>query len=84
MGEVKTYRIKGKYRKNKRDFIVTRYVRALDEEKALEKFYSLIGSEKLKRLQVDIIEIKEVSPDEIKNLKLKKLMVAEDPVLWVD
>ena len=81
--EIKTYRIMGRYRKLRRYFQVSKEVRALNLEEALEKFFSEIGSQGLKRTQIEILRIDEISADEIKNQKLKKLVLAEKPALWI-
>ena len=81
--EVKNYRILGRYRRLKRYFQISKEIRALNVEEALEKFFSEIGSWGLKRTQIEIIKIEEISPEEMKNQKLKKIAIAENPALWV-
>ncbi|MHA1616525.1 MAG: hypothetical protein ACTSX9_04375 [Candidatus Njordarchaeales archaeon] len=81
--EIKTYKITARYRKLKRYFYVSKEVRAISLEKALEKFFSEVGSQGLKRLQLEIVKIKEVQPEEMKNLKLRKIALADKPAIWV-
>ena len=83
MTEIKTYRIKGRYRRAKRYFYVSKEIRALSLEKALEKFFSETGSQGIKRLEIEIIEIKEIPPIEIKNAKLRKIALAKDLSLFI-
>lgn len=43
-----------------------KYVRAVNEKDALEKVYSLLGSNhKLKRYHIKVKEVKEVGPEEV-------------------
>lgn len=71
MGEVKNYRISGKFKKGKFVYKFTKYVRALKEEQAIELIYSIIGgNHKVNRKLIKIEKIEEISPDEI-----------EDPVI---
>lgn len=50
-------------------------VPAYDEKHALEKIYSLFGSVfKVKRTQIKILEIKEISKEEVKDKKLRKFI----------
>ncbi len=81
--EVKIFRIQGRYRRQKRIFLVSKEVAALNEEEALDKFFSEIGRHGIKRIQVEILKIEEISPEEIKNAKLKKLFLSENPVILV-
>ncbi|MHA1590831.1 MAG: 50S ribosomal protein L18Ae [Candidatus Njordarchaeales archaeon] len=80
--KIKTYRITGRYRRLKRFFYVSKEIRAVSLENALEKFFSEIGSQGLKRTQIEIVDIKEISPEEVKNAKLRKLIMAENPAIW--
>jgi len=84
MGEVKIYRIKGNYRKSRRVFWVYKEIRALSKEKALEKFFSEIGRHGIKRQQLNITSIEEINPAEVKNAKIKKIITAEKPALYIE
>jgi len=59
-------------------------IRALDKEKALEKFYSILGSHNIKRCQIKIVEIKEIPPEEIKSRSLQKIAISSSPVIYVE
>ncbi|MGQ4891965.1 MAG: 50S ribosomal protein L18Ae [Candidatus Njordarchaeia archaeon] len=82
--EIKTYRIKAKYRIQRRTLHVTKEVRAPNEEIALDKFFSEIGSHGVKRTALTVYEIKEIPPEEIKNEKLRKLILSDEPVILVE
>ncbi len=82
--EIKTYRIKAKYRVQRRTYYVYKEIRDTSLENALERFFSEVGSRGLKRTALTIEEIVEVSPEEIKNEKLKKLVLTEKPVLVLE
>lgn len=69
MGEVKIYRIEGmmliSHDRNPTWQKFVKEVTALKPEHALEKVYSLLGSNhKLKRRHIKILSIKEISPEE--------------------
>ncbi|HIP89968.1 MAG TPA: 50S ribosomal protein L18a [Candidatus Nanopusillus sp.] len=50
---------------------------AVNEKDALEKIYSLYGGiHRVKRFQIKIKEIKEVPIEEVKDLQLKKFLLA--------
>lgn len=80
--EVKIYRLTG-YMLISHDRLPTWQkfsleIRALNERDAVEKAYSLLGSRhKLKRSHVNIVEIREISPEEVTNPELAKLLRAE-------
>jgi len=82
--EVRNFRIVAKYRIQRKEMIFRKDVRAIDERRALEKFYDILGSQNLKRTQIKIIEIKEIPPEDIKQRRLQKLALSEDPVLYVE
>lgn len=84
MSEVKNFRIEAVYRMAKRVFRVCKEVRALTLEEALDKFFSEIGRQKLKRTQLRITKIEEIKPEALKNPKLKKLALLENPVIYVE
>ena len=74
--EVKVFRIKGlmKYRTGDvQPFTIE--VTALSEEQALEKVYSLLGSRhKLKRRNIKIQSIEEVSIEDVKSDYVRRLL----------
>ena len=75
MNSVKTYHIRGEFRKRKRKIPFGKYIRALSVEEALEEVYSLIGSKhKVKRnvIYINPEDIKEITnPEEIKDVVVK-------------
>ncbi|MCG3216603.1 MAG: 50S ribosomal protein L18a [Candidatus Heimdallarchaeota archaeon] len=72
---VKTYHIRGKFKKRKRTIPFGKYVRAVSKEDALDQIYSVIGSQhKVKRnvIFIDKKDIKEITdPEEIKDSVIK-------------
>ena len=69
MSEVKIFRITGRMLVSHDRFPTwqkfTKEVRALTKEQALEKVYSILGSNhKLRRKHIVVEEVKEISPDE--------------------
>lgn len=76
--EVKNFRVTGFYSRQKRRFHFTKYVRALDKEKALEKVFSNLNVGK-KRREINITKIKEIEPPQITNERLKKIAGREKP-----
>jgi large subunit ribosomal protein LX len=81
MSSVKTYHIRGEFKKRKRKITFGKYVRALNVEDALEQVYSVIGSKhRVKRnvIFIDSENIKEITnPEEIKDAVIKAF-AAED------
>ncbi len=59
-------------------------VRAVDRDKALEKFYSILGSQNLKRSQIKIVSIEEIPPEEIKDRRLQKIALSDNPAIYVE
>lgn len=70
--EIKNFRVTGFYSRQKRRFHFRKYVRALDEEKALEKVFSNLNLGK-KRKEINITKIEEIEPPQITNDRLKKI-----------
>jgi large subunit ribosomal protein LX len=83
MSSVKTYHIRGEFKKRKRKIAFGKYVRALNVEDALEQVYSVIGSKHRVKRNVIYIkqeDIKEITnPDEIKDVVIK-VFAAEDNI----
>ena len=78
MSEVKVFRIAGKINKHNWKTNFKREVRALKPEDAVEEIYKELGSKhRAKRFQIKILEVKEISPEEITNPILKKLVAGE-------
>jgi large subunit ribosomal protein LX len=81
MSSVKTYHIRGEYKKRKRKIPFGKYVRALNIEDALEQVYSVIGSKhRVKRnvIYINSEDIKEITdPEEIKDVVIKAFTVED-------
>ncbi|MCW4035092.1 MAG: 50S ribosomal protein L18Ae [Candidatus Bathyarchaeota archaeon] len=82
MSEVKVFRVIGKIRKPNFQTEFKKEVRATKPEDAVEKVYMLLGSKhRVKRFQMSISKVEEISPKEITNLLVKKMTPgAEDAV----
>jgi len=78
LGSVKVFRIEG-YMLISHDRLPTRQkfvkeVRALDEKQALEYVYSVLGSaHKLRRKHIEITSIREISPEEARDPRIREL-----------
>jgi large subunit ribosomal protein LX len=78
MSEVKVFRITGKIDKPNWKTNFRKEVRALKPEDAVEKIYKELGSKhRARRFQIKILEVKEISPEEITNPIIKKLVTGE-------
>jgi large subunit ribosomal protein LX len=78
MGEVRVFRITGKIDKPNWKTNFGKEVRALKPEDAVEKIYKELGSKhRAKRFQIKILEVKEISPEEVTNPIIKKLVTGE-------
>ncbi|GAG12763.1 unnamed protein product [marine sediment metagenome] len=73
MSEIKIYRIIGTYRKKYKKYLFRKEVRALKEKDALEKALTQITSIGILRRQINIQEIKEISPDEAQDYLIREL-----------
>ncbi len=74
MTEVKVFRVIGKIRKPNFQTEFRKEVRALKPEDAVEKVYMLLGSKhRVKRYQMTISKVEELSPKEIENVLIKKM-----------
>ena len=73
MSEIKIYRIIGTYRKKFKKYLFRKEVRALKEKGALEKALTQITSIGILRRQINIQEIKEISPDEAQDYLIREL-----------
>jgi len=75
---LKIFRVIGKIRKPNFDIPFKKEIIALKPEHALDKVYSEIGSKhRAKRPQIRIIKVEEISPQEVEDLLLKKLLAGE-------
>lgn len=76
---MKVFRVIGKITKPNYKTDFQKEVRAVKPEDAVETVYKDIGSKhRAKRFQIKIIEVKEISPDEIKSPLIRKLTLGED------
>ena len=74
----KIWRAAGTYKKRKKTFIFSRELLADKESHARERILSELGSRhRVKRKDIDITEIKEIQPEEITNLELRRLLGVE-------
>jgi large subunit ribosomal protein LX len=74
MSEVKVFRVIGEIRKPNFQTEFQKEVRALRPEDAVEKVYMLLGSKhRVKRYQMTISKVEELSPEEIENVLVKKM-----------
>jgi large subunit ribosomal protein LX len=78
MSEVKVFRVIGEIRKPNFQTDFRKEVRALKPEDAVEKIYMELGSKhRVKRFQIKIVKVEEITPDEIESPLVKKLTVGE-------
>jgi len=74
MVEVKVFRIEGEIEKPRYHTNFAKELRAVSEDDALEKLYSVVGGgEKVKRFQIRIREIKEIDPTEARDPLVRAL-----------
>ncbi len=82
MSSVKTFHIRGEYKRKKDKIPFGKYVRALNQEDALEQIYNVLGSKhKVKRnlIFIDPKDIKEITnPDDIKDPVIKAFATEDD------
>lgn len=81
---VKAFRIQAKYRRAKKEINVRRDVLAINKNAALEKFLSELGRHGVKRNEIDILNIEEIDPSEVRSSKLRKIALAEKPVIYTE
>jgi large subunit ribosomal protein LX len=75
---VKVFRVTGEIRKPKLVTPFAKEVLAAKPEHAVEKVYAEIGSKhRVKRFYMKILKVEEVSPEEIVNPILKKIVAGE-------
>ena len=71
--EIKIFKITGTYYKNHKKYKFSKELRALKQDDALEKMYSLITSIGLYRRQIKIEEVKVISPEESQDYLIREL-----------
>lgn len=73
---MKVFRVSGEIRKPKLESSFDKEVIAVKRSHAVEKIYSELGSRhRVKRFHIDISNVEEVPPEEIKDPSLKELVV---------
>ncbi len=78
---MKVFRVIGEIRKPNLETPFKKEVVATKREHAVENVYAELGSRhRVKRFQIKILKVEEVSPEDIENLMLKKLVVGEEKV----
>ena len=74
----KIWRVTGVYNKSKRKFTFSTELLAEKESHVKEKILSELGSRhRVKRRDIDIAEIKEIKPEEVTNMDLRKILGLE-------
>ncbi|MHA1771295.1 MAG: 50S ribosomal protein L18Ae [Candidatus Thorarchaeota archaeon] len=74
----KVWRITGEYLKLKRKYAFSKELVAVNEERAKERTLSELGSRhRVKRREIRIKDIKEIKPEEIHSLELRRLLGVE-------
>jgi large subunit ribosomal protein LX len=74
MSEVKVFRVIGNIRKPNFQTDFRKEVRALKPEDAVEKVYVELGSKhRVRRFQIIISKVQELSPEEIEDVLVKKM-----------
>lgn len=69
------YRISGRFRRGLYSQRFTREMLALSKEQALERVYSEFGSRnRLKRNQINIVEIAEIKPEDVTDLRVLAML----------
>jgi len=78
MSKLKVFRVTGEIRKPNLETPFRKEVLAAKPEHAVEKVYAEIGSKhRVKRCHMKILKVEEVSPEEIENPILKKMVAGE-------
>jgi len=82
--EIKTWKIKARYRRQRKYYYIYKEVRDITLENALEKFFSEAGRLGIKRMDLTIEEIKEIKPEEINNPKLRSIALGDVETIVVE
>jgi large subunit ribosomal protein LX len=78
---MKVFRVIGEIRKPNLKTPFRKEVIALKPAHAVEKVYAELGSKhRVKRFHIKIISVEEVTPQEIENPLIKKLIIGEEKV----
>ena len=79
MSEVKVFQVIGEIRKPNFQTDFRKEVRALKPEDAKEKVYMELGSKhRVKRFQIKIVKVEQISLEEIESPLIKKLTLGEE------
>ena len=77
----KVWRATGEYRKKKRKFLFSKEMIAARETHVRERVMSELGSRhRVKRKEIEIREIKEIKPEEVQNLELRRILGVESEI----
>ncbi len=71
--EVKIFKISGSYVKKHQKFNFTKYARALTEENAMEKVYTIVTASNILRRKIKITECKTVKTEECDDIYIRSL-----------
>ena len=78
---MKVFRVIGEIRKPNLETPFKKEVVAVKRDHAIENVYAQLGSRhRVKRFQIKILKVEEVSPEDVENPMLKKLVVGEEKV----
>ncbi|MEM3789393.1 MAG: 50S ribosomal protein L18Ae [Candidatus Bathyarchaeia archaeon] len=78
MSEVKIFRVTGEIRKPNLKTHFRKEVIAIKPEHAIEKVYTELGSKhRVKRFHIKITSVNEISPQEIEDPLIRKMVVGE-------
>jgi large subunit ribosomal protein LX len=77
----KVWRASGTYKKREKTFSFTKEMICPKEAHVMERVMSELGSRhRVKRRDISITKIKEISPEEVSNLELRKLLGVETEI----
>ncbi len=71
--EIKIFKFTGTYSKYHKKYKFSKEIRALKQEDALEKMYATITSIGIYRRQINIEEVKEITPEESQDYLIHEL-----------
>jgi large subunit ribosomal protein LX len=81
MSNVKVFKVTGEINKPNLKTSFKKEVVAVKPEHAVEKVYAELGSRhRVKRFHIKIVSVEEVSPQEIEDALIKKLIVGEEKI----
>ena len=79
MSEVKVFRVTGEIRKPNLKTHFRKEVMAVKPEHAVEKVYTELGSKhRVKRFHIKIVSVDEISPQEIEDPLIRKMVAGEE------